>query len=185
LPTYATFTIIDKVHQRPEGTAARNFRHNRAYFFEKEDYFSLSHQEVKSLDEFRLAGIKPNSQGLTVLTASGYLMLVKSLTDKLAWQVQRILIKTYFQFRSMVQPASVGDFPLAISLKERVTLIELKHKLSLDLGKAPVETHALLKKSLYEICVRLGEVVPNTMLSEPLSWVDLINLPDGGVPFDS
>jgi hypothetical protein len=120
---------------------------------------------------------------MIVLTASGYLMLVKSLTDKLAWEVQRILIRTYFQFQSTTQPTSV-DFPLATSFKERVTLIELKHKLSLDLGKAPVETHALLKKSLYEICVRLGEVVPNAVLSELLSWVDILNLPDGSVPFD-
>lgn len=34
---------------------------------------------------------------LTVITESGYLMLVKSFTDDLAWQVQRQLVNTYFR----------------------------------------------------------------------------------------
>jgi len=56
----------------------------------------LTYQQVKSLNEFRIAGITPNSQGLVVLTESGYLLLVKSFTDKLSWQVQKQLVKAYF-----------------------------------------------------------------------------------------
>jgi hypothetical protein len=62
--------------------------------------------------------------------------------------------------------------------------METKRKLLLTLKTAPIETHTLLKKSVYEICVRLGEVIPNEFLDEPLSWLDIINLPDGSVPFD-
>ncbi|MBO5104561.1 MAG: ORF6N domain-containing protein [Ruminococcus sp.] len=33
-----TFKDIDKVHNRPEGTARRNFNTNREYFVEGEDF---------------------------------------------------------------------------------------------------------------------------------------------------
>lgn len=89
-----TLKEIDEVHQRPEGTARKRFNDNREHFIEGEDYF------VRNTDEaFREYGISaPN--GLTVITESGYLMLVKSFTDDLAWEVQRALVNTYFRTRT-------------------------------------------------------------------------------------
>lgn len=70
-----TFRDIDRVHERPEGTARRNFNANRKYFIEDEDYFVRNSYEAKK--EFGI--IAPN--GLILLTESGYFMLSKSLTD--------------------------------------------------------------------------------------------------------
>ena len=42
-----------------------------------------------------------------VVTESGYLMLVKSFTDDLAWQVQRQLVNTYF--RKSEESSAVKD----------------------------------------------------------------------------
>ncbi|MBF0214135.1 MAG: ORF6N domain-containing protein [Magnetococcales bacterium] len=92
-----TFAMVDQVHQRPEGTARKRFNDNKERFIAEEDFFHLSFHDVASLSEFRTAGLQPNSQGLVVLTQSGYLMLVKSFTDDLAWQVQRELVNRYFQ----------------------------------------------------------------------------------------
>ncbi|MBF0310619.1 MAG: ORF6N domain-containing protein [Magnetococcales bacterium] len=92
-----TFAMVDQLHQRPEGTARKRFNDNKERFIAGEDFFHLSFHEVASLSEFRTAGLQPNSQGLVVLTQSGYLMLVKSFTDELAWQVQRELVNRYFQ----------------------------------------------------------------------------------------
>ena len=36
-----TFKEIDRVHQRPNGTAGRNFRENRKHFIEGVDYFTM------------------------------------------------------------------------------------------------------------------------------------------------
>ncbi len=36
-----TFKDIDTVHERPEGTASRNFRKNREHFIEGEDFYSI------------------------------------------------------------------------------------------------------------------------------------------------
>ena len=92
-----TFALVDQLHQRPEGTARKRFNDHKERLIEGDDYYRLTFQEVSSLSEFRTAGLQANSQGLTVLTQSGYLMLVKSFTDELAWQVQRELVNRYFQ----------------------------------------------------------------------------------------
>lgn len=90
-----TLKEIDAVHQRPEGTAGRNFATNKEHFIEGVDFFQLKYEEARSTDFVE----RPNSQGLTLVTESGYLMLVKSFTDDLAWEVQRQLVSTYFRAR--------------------------------------------------------------------------------------
>lgn len=93
-----TFKDIDMVHERTEGTASRNFRENRDKFIKDVDYFHLSYEEVRATNFVE----RPNSQGLTLITESGYLMLVKSLTDDLAWRVQRELVNNYFRGKQLV-----------------------------------------------------------------------------------
>lgn len=90
-----TFKDIDAVHDRPDGTARRNFNNNKKYFIEDEDFFVRNSYEAKN--EYDI--IAPN--GLVLITESGYLMLVKSFTDDLAWTVQRALIKTYFKAQEL------------------------------------------------------------------------------------
>lgn len=91
-----TFNDLDIVHERPKGTASRNFRKNRKHFIPDEDYFELSQP-----DEIRRLGIKRPQGGtpakVFLLAETGYLMLVKSFTDDLAWNVQRQLVKRYFR----------------------------------------------------------------------------------------
>lgn len=87
-----TFKDIDLVHNRPQGTAGRKFRVNKKHFIEGEDYFKIQP------DEIRRVGIKSPNGGI-VVTESGYLMLVKSFTDDLSWEVQRQLVKTYFRYK--------------------------------------------------------------------------------------
>lgn len=90
-----TFKDVDTLHERIEGTADRNFRSNQKHFIENEDYFILS----KNLNN-EIRGLEIPNRGITVLTESGYLMLVKSFTDDLAWTVQRQLVKGYFRAKS-------------------------------------------------------------------------------------
>ena len=87
-----TFKDIDTVHQRPEGTADRNFRENKDKFIQNEDYFYLS-----KFQNHEIRGLEIPNRGITVVTEQGYLMLVKSFTDDLAWDVQRQLVKSYFR----------------------------------------------------------------------------------------
>lgn len=105
-----TFQDIDTVHQRPRGTASRNFRENRDKFIDGVDYFILNQP-----DEIRCVGITRPQGGVfdkvTLLTESGYLMIVKSLHDDLAWAVQRELVNTYFkakEYAAQVEETTVS-----------------------------------------------------------------------------
>ena len=95
-----TFKDVDRVHQRPDGTAKRNFQMNKKRFIENVDFFNAK-PVVDKKDEIRTFNIPV--RGLTLLTESGYLMLAKSLTDDLAWDVQRALVNNYFRGRQPVQ----------------------------------------------------------------------------------
>lgn len=97
-----TFKDIDAVHGRPDGTARRNFNTNKSHLIEGEDYFKITP------DEFRTAiGDMDSRQqnDVTLITESGYLMLVKSFTDDLAWEVQRELVKGYFRVKKSLSGA--------------------------------------------------------------------------------
>ncbi len=99
-----TLKDIDFVHERPEGTARKRFNDNKERFVEGEDFFEIKQpSEIRTLGITRPQGGTPSS--LTLVTESGYLMLVKSFTDNLAWKVQRDLVNTYFRAR-----AAVADF---------------------------------------------------------------------------
>ncbi|MCI5656692.1 MAG: ORF6N domain-containing protein [Ruminococcus sp.] len=82
-----TLKEIDQCHNRPEGTARRNFNKNKQHLIEGVDYFtvSLTTNEIRT----QFGAGKNAGKTMTVVTESGYLMLVKSFTDDLAWDVQR------------------------------------------------------------------------------------------------
>ncbi|MGE5606200.1 MAG: ORF6N domain-containing protein [Bacteroidota bacterium] len=100
-----TFKDIDEQHQRPNGTAGRNFRENRKHFLLNVDFFELNQP-----DEIRRLGFFQRPQGgfpktLILLTESGYSMLVKPFTDDLSWAVQRQLVNGYFRAKKMEELA--------------------------------------------------------------------------------
>lgn len=99
-----TFKDIDTVHQRPEGTARKRFNDNRKHFVSGVDYFKVKCSEVRPFFGQTLPnGFNPNGD-VTLITESGYLMLVKSFTDDLAWKVQRELVDSYFRIREHIEP---------------------------------------------------------------------------------
>jgi len=109
------FKDIDMVHERPDGTASRNFRKNRGYFIEGEDFYSIDQpDEIRRLGFTRPQG--GTSANIVLITESGYLMLVKSFTDDLAWKVQRELVNTYFRVKDMVS--------VVLAMAERITQLE-------------------------------------------------------------
>lgn len=93
-----TLKEIDEVHRRPEGTARRNFNANKEHLIEDTDYFKICANEIRT---HRIMALSPKAhEDVVFITESGYLMLVKSFTDDLAWEVQRQLVNSYFRVRS-------------------------------------------------------------------------------------
>ncbi|GAB3471616.1 phage antirepressor KilAC domain-containing protein [Azotobacter salinestris] len=135
-----TLAMIDEVHKRPKGTAKRNFNKNKTTMIDEEDYFLVPHSQKY---EIRTFGIEVPSRGLILLTESGYLMLVKSLNDDLAWKVYRQLVKSYF--RHAAAPAELSRLELLemalASEREKIQAIaERDHAISdLEAAKPAVE----------------------------------------------
>lgn len=90
-----TLKEVDAVHERPEGTARKRFNDNKKRFIMGTDYFQVCASEIRTN---KIMELSPKAhEDVTLITESGYLMLVKSFTDDLAWTVQRQLVNTYFQ----------------------------------------------------------------------------------------
>lgn len=90
-----TLAMVDRVHQRPDGTARRAFNEHRARFTDTDDFLELTADEIRTQSLGHV--FPPRTPKGIVLTESGYLMLVKSFTDDLAWKVQRDLVNGYFR----------------------------------------------------------------------------------------
>lgn len=107
-----TFKDIDTVHQRAIGTARNRFNDNKQYFIEGEDYFKVCADEIRT---HKIFDISPKAhEDIILVTESGYLMIAKSLTDKLAWQVQRQLVNSYF--RAKQEQTSFSDLSPQLQL---------------------------------------------------------------------
>lgn len=96
-----TFKDIDLVHGRPEGTAKRNFTENKQRFIDGIDYFKVCADEIRTNKICDISN-KTHSD-IILITESGYLMLVKSFTDDLAWRVQRQLVNSYFRLKKQAE----------------------------------------------------------------------------------
>ena len=101
-----TFKMIDAVHQRPVGTAKAAFTRNRKHFVEGKHFFALSSDEI---GRYKLAGpgtlnvpgrVGKNASQAFLFTETGYLMIVKPMTDDLSWRVQGELVDGYFSLRA-------------------------------------------------------------------------------------
>lgn len=129
-----TFKDIDAAHERPEGTARRNYNQNKERFIEGVDYFVRNSYEAKN--EFGIAA--PN--GLVLVAESGYLMLSKSLNDDKAWDVQRSLVDNYFRFKEQVtqsKPKRPRLKPKDLAVKQHMNIAEIMiEKVGLDPGIA-------------------------------------------------
>ena len=113
-----TFKDIDTVHKRPKGTARRNFNRNREHFIEGEDYFKVCANEIRTR---KIADIPTKAtEDMVLLTEMGYLMVVKSFKDDLAWDVQRKLVNSYFKEKKMqqtVENSKLSDIPPELLLE--------------------------------------------------------------------
>lgn len=123
-----TFKDIDAVHGRPDGTARKRFNDNRERFVDGEDYFKICASEFRT--HWNDLPAKA-TEDVTLITESGYLMLVKSFTDDLAWKVQRELIKGYFRAKEQAKPMSTAQLfamQVQINLEQEQRMKALEEK---------------------------------------------------------
>lgn len=151
-----TLAMVDVVHDRAEGTARKRFNDHKARFIEGEDFF------VRNPDEARELGFTaPN--GLILLTESGYLMLVKSFTDDLAWEVQRKLVNSYFRQAAAPAPQFAIPQTMAEALRLAADLSETVEAQKVQLAESAPKiafhdavTSAVNAQTMEEVAKALG-----------------------------
>lgn len=158
-----TFKDIDLAHGRPEGTASRNFKANRTHFIEGEDFFIVKPSDIQK-DEIRLSEI--NNRGTIFVTESGYLMIVKSFTDNLSWDVQRFLVNSYFRAKEekpkYVQQKVFNDgyeyFDKTFRGETVYTLADVEHFSNISYANIKYYVRAHFERNKDYIVVQRGEL---------------------------
>lgn len=143
-----TFKDIDTCHSRPEGTARRNFNQNKQHFIEGIDYFKVCADEIRTHKIIEISS--KTREDITLITESGYLMLVKSFTDDLAWDVQRQLVNTYFRIvKSQPNPELARTRANAMMLNAKSRIANQMMKLWTAAGVEP-QYQALALNDYYD-----------------------------------
>ena len=126
-----TFKDIDTVHERPEGTARKRFADNKDRFTLGKHYFVLYPKDLENteLSEKRtLEKCVLSNRGTALITEKGYLLLVKSFTDDLAWKVQEDLIDTYFNVHEILNTELSPELQMLQGLLNQMVQKEIADK---------------------------------------------------------
>lgn len=105
-----TFKMIDQLHERPLGTASRNFKENRRRFLKDEDYWDLATEDVLRRQLLELGFIGLRTPRVIVLSESGYLKVTKPMRDDRSWEIMAKLIKSYFRLRELSPQEGITSF---------------------------------------------------------------------------
>lgn len=169
-----TFKLIDQIHGKKEGTAYENYRSNRQYFIENEDFFEVRSPDFLG-DVWEGFGFGRDASRGILITEEGYLLLVKSFNDDLAWQIQRKLKKAYFRTTPIPAPNDKLDYLAAIKSITAMTetLVNTRSQYQRN----------LLLWHIIKLSERLNQPLPDIkLLGQPVSQADLYltNFGDSG-----
>lgn len=179
-----TFKDIDAVHSRPDGTARKRFNDNKRHFVEGEDYYTLDQpSEIRTLGITRPQGGTP--QLVTLITESGYYMLVKSFTDDLSWDVQRQLVNSYFRAQQIPDSYMISD-----PVKRAERWIEEQREKQQLLTTVAVQEQQIAelqpKASYYDVVLQCKDLIATSIIAKDYGksarWLNNY-LHDKGVQF--
>ena len=143
-----TFRDIDLVHNRPNGTANKRFLDNKERFIEGQDYFVVSNSEIRKSQLFPISDNDFTNKAL--ITEQGYLMLVKSFTDDLAWDVQRQLVNGYFRVRQMANDLS-PQMQMLYGMLDQMAQTERQAKEAKEIAQKAIDTTENIKEAVKPI----------------------------------
>lgn len=147
---------IAELHEKSVSEVGQQFKRNKKYLIENVDYILLNRNDISVSQIVIQKKIPNNVKFIPIFTESGYLMLVKSFNDELSWEVQRILINSYFKVKELQQnnfkvPQTFKEaLLLAVEQQEEIERLELennKNMLLIEEQKPKVEFFDTVTKS--------------------------------------
>lgn len=159
-----TLKEIDAVHQRPEGTARRNFNANKNHLIEETDFFQVCANEIRTL---KIMDLSPKAhEDITLITESGYLMLVKSFTDDLAWTVQRQLVNVYFAATASQRQGAAKQTKQQNAKLPPLSSVNMAMKLQADAARAAGVAPEYIQAALSKAYDPYGIAIPSSCLPD-------------------
>lgn len=156
-----TLKDIDRVHEKKADTAKKSFQKHKKHFILGEDYFEITRKELgeRYSPKEKIMG---NPSLITyLLTESGYLMIVKTFSDDLSWQVQRQLVNAYFkakvQSQTVVAPVQIEDtkYNTSNTLVPKVKSWYIRNRSNLEW--VAYKTNCKLSYVCHRLLKRIGE----------------------------
>lgn len=93
---------IAQLHGKPVRKVNEQFERNIDRLSEGTDYFRISKEEFSESFSGIQNFIPNNVKDIKLFTERGYLKLVKSFTDDLSWEVQDLLVDSYFKLQEVL-----------------------------------------------------------------------------------
>lgn len=154
-----TLRQVDELHERPEGTAYRNFNANKARFQPGEDYWELPYEEGSEILNLRNSSVQKGGKRdkMLFLSLSGYLLLVKSFSDDRSWKVQKRLVDAYFTLQGVESATIAGNDGVALSKERYIELLEAENGF---LRRGPATGNVAFPQGLQEPQVKSGKRAP-------------------------
>jgi hypothetical protein len=143
-----TLWDIARLHNDDVRNIRKNFENNKEYLTEEEDYYVIEKQDAFAVDLIHSKEIEYHAlnavKNIPIFTESGYLMMVKPMTGKLAWAVQKQLVKNYFAIREVKQVAQKAMMSLELAADQARFITDLAKAVGIS-----IESQILCVKELY------------------------------------
>ena len=93
---------IARLHNKEVKRVNEQFERNKERLKEGVDYFLISVEEFSKSLSATQNFIPNNVKDIKLFTERGYLKLTKSFTDDLSWEVQDLLVDSYFKLKEII-----------------------------------------------------------------------------------
>lgn len=141
---------IARLHGRDVREITQNFNYVKEKMILNEDYFIISKENISESKILIQDFIPNNVKEIILFTESGYLLLVKTFTDKKSWDIQRRLVKSYFKIQELKEKVESGE-------------LEIKNTQSKEINDKPTELQQYnLKRA--ELMIKAAEMMADSKL---------------------
>lgn len=141
---------ISRLHGRDVREITQNFNYVKEKMILNEDYFIISKENISESKILIQDFIPNNVKEIILFTESGYLLLVKTFTDKRSWDIQRRLVKSYFKIQELKEKVESGE-------------LEIKNTQLKEINDKPTELQQYnLKRA--ELMIKAAEMMADSKL---------------------
>jgi toxin-antitoxin system, toxin component, bro family len=157
VPVLSSWDIAE-IHGKEIRRVNENFKYVREKLILNEDYFIIERDKFSETD-FPIQNFIPNNvKEIPLFTETGYMLLCKTFGDDFSWQLQRFLVRNYFNMQKLMHSIQNGE--IEVRKKEEPAEFEIR-KLENESEMIRLEKAKLLERLANNIT---NEKMKNTLI---------------------